>query len=75
MYERYIDWSVASRTPPTGALARNPGMCLDWELNLWPFSVQAGTQSTEPHQPGQNNAFLKTLKLNTEVDNGCQLGD
>ena len=24
---------VASCTPPTGDLARNPGMCPDWELN------------------------------------------
>ena len=26
--------SVASRAPPTGDLARNPGMCPDWESNL-----------------------------------------
>ena len=26
---------------------------LDWELNQWPFGFQARTQSTEPHQPGQ----------------------
>ena len=45
-------WSVASCTPPPGDLAGNPGMCPDWELNWWPFSWQAGTQSTEPHQPG-----------------------
>ena len=36
--------------PPS--LAHNPGMCPNWELNWWPFSSQAGTQSTEPHQPG-----------------------
>ena len=24
---------VASHTPPTGDLARNPGMCPDWDLN------------------------------------------
>ena len=28
---------VAFRSPPTGDLARNPGMCPDWELNQWPF--------------------------------------
>ena len=44
--------SVASRMPPTGDLAHNPGMCPDWELNLWPFGLQACPQSTEPHQPG-----------------------
>ena len=35
-----------------GNLARNPGMCPDWESNLWPFGLQACTQSTESHQPG-----------------------
>ena len=42
---------VASRTPPTGDLARNPGMCPDWELNRRPFGWQVSTQFTEPHQP------------------------
>ena len=28
---------VASRGPPTGDLARNPGMCPDWELDRDPF--------------------------------------
>ena len=31
----------------------NSGMCPDWELNQTPFGLQAGTQSTEPYQPGQ----------------------
>ena len=35
-----------------------PGMCLDWELNQQPFGSQAGTQSTEPHQPGNGNHLL-----------------
>ena len=43
---------VASHTPPTGDLVHNPGMYPDWELNRGPFSSQAGTQATEPHQPG-----------------------
>ena len=43
---------AASHAPPTGHLARNPGMCPDWELNQWPFGTQADTQSTEPHQQG-----------------------
>ena len=38
--------------PPTGNLAHNPGMSHDGELNQQPFSLQAGAQSTEPHQPG-----------------------
>ena len=41
---------VAFHAPPTRDLARNPGVC--WESNWQPFGSQAGTQSTEPHQPG-----------------------
>ena len=48
---------VASHVPP-GDLAHNPGMCPDWELNQRPFGLQAGTQPTEPHQPGQGCIFL-----------------
>ena len=44
--------TVASHTPPTGDLARNTGLCPDWELNQRPFGSQAGTESTEPHQLG-----------------------
>ena len=44
---------VASRVPPTGDLVHNPGMCPDWDLNQRPCGSQVGTQSTEPHQPGQ----------------------
>ena len=43
---------VASHTPPPGDLALNPGMCPEWELKRQPFGWEAGTQSTEPHQPG-----------------------
>ena len=43
---------VASHVPPTGDLAHNPGMCPDWESNPRTFGLQAGAQSTEPHQPG-----------------------
>ena len=37
---------------PNGDLASNPGMRPDWESNQRHFSLQAGTQSTEPHEPG-----------------------
>ena len=47
-----IHWLVASHMPPNGALARNPGMCSDWESNQQPFGSQASIQSTDPHQPG-----------------------
>ena len=38
--------------PISGNLARNPGMCPDWELNRQPFGLQVSGQSTESHQPG-----------------------
>ena len=44
---------------PTGDLACNPGMCPNWESNWQPFGSQAGTQSTEPHQPGQETDLFK----------------
>ena len=31
---------VASLEPRPGDLACNPGMCPDWESNLWPFGLQ-----------------------------------
>ena len=42
----------------TGDLVHNPGMCPDRELNQQPFGSQAGTQSTEPHQPVPFAIFL-----------------
>ena len=30
---------VASRSPPTGDLSCNPGMCPDWESNQRPFGL------------------------------------
>ena len=50
--EKYQCVAVSS-VPPTGDPAHNPGMRPDWELNQRPFGSQASTQSTEPHQPGQ----------------------
>ena len=55
---------VASCVAPTGDLACNPGMCPDWDLNQRPFALQAGTQSTEPHQPGSLYIFFKKEKQN-----------
>ena len=37
--ERNINVWVASHVPPTGNLARYPGMCLDQELNWQPFDL------------------------------------
>ena len=49
---------VASCMSPTGDLARNPGMCPDWESNWRPFGSQASIQSTEPHQPGHHGQMF-----------------
>ena len=57
--EKQLSWLVAPHTPPTGALAHNPGMCPDGGWNRWPFSSLAGAQSTVPHQLGQKMQFLK----------------
>ena len=43
-----------------GDMARNLGMRPDWESNQRLFGLQAGTQSTEQHQPGQEYLFLGT---------------
>ena len=52
---------VASCTPRTRGLAHNPGMSPDWESNRRPFGSQAGTQSTEPHQPGPHLVGLNDI--------------
>ena len=44
-------------SPLTGALAHNPGMCPDGESNQRPLGSQAGSPSTEPHQPGRTSYF------------------
>ena len=49
---------VASHATPTGDLAHNPGIFPDWELNMWPLGLQAGTQSTDSQQPGLNVNML-----------------
>ena len=54
---------VASCTPPTRDLACKPGTCPDQESNQRPFSLQAGSQSTEPHQPGQILWLFKKNKI------------
>ena len=60
---------VASRTTFTGDLACNPGMCPDWESNLWPFSLQASTQSTESNQPGPicTSFFFKVYFIDYDI--------
>ena len=38
-------------------------MCPDWESNRQPFGLQAGTQSTKPHQPAYIIIYLITLSI------------
>ena len=59
---------VASNMPCTGDTAHNPGLCPDWELNWRPFSSQASTQSTEPHQQRLEHCF------NSRDRTGLKLG-
>ena len=54
-----IHRSVASRMPPT----HNPGMCPDWKSNQQTWGLQAGTQSTEPQQPGQKAMIFNVKNL------------
>ena len=62
---------VASHVAPTGDLAHNPGMCLEWEgiepVTLW---FTAHTQSTELHQPGLLLCFESRLEGWCENEEG-----
>ena len=58
---------VASHAPPTGDPAHNPGMCPDWESNQRPFGSQAGAQSTQPHQPGKIQQYIKKIIHHDQV--------
>ena len=40
-------------------LERGEKMFPDWESNQGPFSSQAGTQFTVPHQPGHPSLYFK----------------
>ena len=51
---------LSSHVPRTGDVAGILGMCPDWELNQRPFGLQAGAQSTEPHQPGLTSSVVET---------------
>ena len=57
---------VAFHAPPTGDLARNPGLCPDRKLNQRPFCSQGGPQPTEPRQPGPDRAFLMVVVPNVD---------
>ena len=58
---------AASHAPPTGDPAGNPGMSPNQELNQQPPSSQAGAQSTEPHQPGQETFYIFVVVAVTQL--------
>ena len=64
---------VASCAPPAADLTYNPGMCPGWESNLQPFGSQAGTQSTEPHQPGPIIQNFSARKIRSKHRNSAVL--
>ena len=51
---------VACHVPPIGGLVCYRDMYPAWVSNRWPFGLQAGIQSTEPHQPGLDSQHFKT---------------
>ena len=50
--DRNINVWLSLLLPPLGTWPATQACALDWKLNRRPFGSQAGTQSTEPHQPG-----------------------
>ena len=63
MCERYIDRLITSHTPPIEDLSHNTGTCPYWESNRPPISSQAGTQCTEPPQPGLEALFSSLIPV------------
>ena len=55
--------TVAPHMPQPGTWPANQAYALNWELNWRPFILQAGAQSTEPHQPGLEHLYIAIPKL------------
>ena len=51
--ERNINVWLPLVCPLLGIWSTTQALCPDWDLNQRPCGSQVGTQSTEPHQPGQ----------------------
>ena len=62
---------VTSHVPSTGDLACNIDMCPDWESIQRPLGSQAGAQSTELHQPGQDILETHSLYNNVHIVNNA----
>ena len=54
---------AASRTPLTGNLACNPGMCPDWESNQQPFGLQPAFNPLSYTSQGYLFDFLSYLRV------------
>ena len=67
VWERNINWLPAARAPTRDPTC-NPGICPDWELNPWPFSLWDIAQPTEPHRPGPP-FFFKTTNWDQQYSN------
>ena len=66
--ERNDVWLPFAR-PLLGTWPATQPCILDWESNQGPFDSQAGTQSTEPHQPGLIFCFVCLFVFDTSHSN------
>ena len=57
--ERNINAWLPLKHPLLGTWPPTQAGTLDWESSQRPFGSQAGTQSTEPHQPGLSFNLFK----------------
>ena len=60
---------------PSWDLACNPGMGHDWESNWRSFGSQAGTKSTEPHQPGHSLIIYFLLAADWPDSSECSASE
>ena len=67
MCERYIH-CLPLACPQLGTWPETPGMCSDWESNQQLFGLQAGTQFTEPHQPGLDLLIIKKITNSVHIE-------
>ena len=61
--EREINVWLPLVRPLLGAWPTTQACAIDRESNWWCFGCQAGTKSTEPHQPGLFELIFDNLKL------------
>ena len=64
--------AVVSHMSPTGNLARNPGMCLDWDLNQQPIVSQASTPLS--HTSQGNPRFILTTEIIRNISSSKKRG-